>query len=176
MSSGIAWNEDYTDPESDVNIAGALNSLALYQYLNALDTAASPGTKFNYNTGETNLLGGIVRAAIGNNLSSYIEQKIWKPFGMESDAYWGIDSDFEQELGGCCINATLRDYARIGIFAMDRGVLNNGTNVLPTDWMKDSTTPSPNYPYYGYQWWLDCLLYTSPSPRDRQKSRMPSSA
>ena len=23
---------------------------------------------------------------------------------------------------------------------------------------------------------LDCLLYTSPSPRDRQKSRMPSSA
>ena len=161
MSSGIAWNEDYTDPESDVNIAGALNSLALYQYLNALDTAASPGTKFNYNTGETNLLGGIVRAAIGNNLSSYIEQKIWKPFGMESDAYWGIDSDFEQELGGCCINATLRDYARIGIFAMDRGVLNNGTNVLPTDWMKDSTTPSPNYPYYGYQWWLDGSNYES---------------
>ena len=25
-------------------------------------------------------------------------------------------------------------------------------------------------------WTLDCLLYTSPSPRDRQKSRMPSSA
>ena len=24
--------------------------------------------------------------------------------------------------------------------------------------------------------WLACLLYTSPSPRDRQKSRMPSSA
>ena len=23
---------------------------------------------------------------------------------------------------------------------------------------------------------IDCLLYTSPSPRDRQKSRMPSSA
>ena len=25
-------------------------------------------------------------------------------------------------------------------------------------------------------WLSDCLLYTSPSPRDRQKSRMPSSA
>ena len=24
--------------------------------------------------------------------------------------------------------------------------------------------------------YMDCLLYTSPSPRDRQKSRMPSSA
>ena len=29
----------------------------------------------------------------------------------------------------------------------------------------------PNNP-----WWTPCLLYTSPSPRDRQKSRMPSSA
>ena len=26
------------------------------------------------------------------------------------------------------------------------------------------------------EWFGDCLLYTSPSPRDRQKSRMPSSA
>ena len=90
MSSGIDWNEDYTDPLSDVNIAGALNSLTLYKYLNTLNTAALPGRKFNYNTGETNLLGGIVRAAIGNNLSSYLEQKIWKPFGMEFDAYWAI--------------------------------------------------------------------------------------
>ena len=27
-----------------------------------------------------------------------------------------------------------------------------------------------------YGQWRPCLLYTSPSPRDRQKSRMPSSA
>ena len=25
-------------------------------------------------------------------------------------------------------------------------------------------------------WWRDCLLYTSPSPRDKRQSRMPSSA
>ena len=29
---------------------------------------------------------------------------------------------------------------------------------------------------YDYEKYTDCLLYTSPSPRDRQKSRMPSSA
>ena len=28
----------------------------------------------------------------------------------------------------------------------------------------------------GLDHWKGCLLYTSPSPRDRQKSRMPSSA
>ena len=29
---------------------------------------------------------------------------------------------------------------------------------------------------YGYSFSKDCLLYTSPSPRDRTRSRMPSSA
>ena len=33
-----------------------------------------------------------------------------------------------------------------------------------------------NAPSYASQILLICLLYTSPSPRDRQKSRMPSSA
>ena len=161
MSSGVDWNEDYTDPQSDVNIAGAMNSLTLYKYLKTLGVSASPGSKFNYNTGETNLLGGIVRSAIGNNLSSYLEQKIWKPFGMEHDAFWTTDTDFDQELGGCCINASLRDYARIGIFAMDNGLLIDGTMTLPEYWMDESTTPSPNYDYYGYQWWLDGKEYSS---------------
>ena len=55
MSSGIEWNEDYEDPYSDVNIAAAMNSLTLYKYLSKLDTAHKPGTKFNYNTAESNL-------------------------------------------------------------------------------------------------------------------------
>ena len=161
MSSGIDWNEDYEDPLSDVNIAGALNSLNLYEYLNSLNKKSSAGNKFNYNTGETNLIGGIVRAAIGNNLSNYLEKKIWKPFGMEFNAYWVIDTDYEQELGGCCLNATLRDYARLGMFAMNNGKLNNGVEILPKNWMKDSTTPSRNNSYYGYQWWLDGPAYKS---------------
>ena len=57
-------------------------------------------------------------------------------------------------MGGCCINATLRDYARIGIFAMNGGVLPDGTRVLPDDWMAKSTTPSAGYQGYGYYWWL----------------------
>ena len=34
----------------------------------------------------------------------------------------------------------------------------------------------PDNPYDFVPNFVDCLLYTSPSPRDRQKSRMPSSA
>ena len=42
-----------------------------------------------------------------------------------------------------------------------------------TCWMAD---PGCSYRYSGQVQPITCLLYTSPSPRDRQKSRMPSSA
>ena len=154
MASGVAWNEDYADPKSDVALAGALNGIDLVQYLATLPKVAEPGTTFNYNTGETNLAGELLRSAIGNNASAYLEHKIWKPYGMEHDAYWLLSSEGGVETGGCCLNATLRDYARIGMFAKDQGVLPDGTRVLPEDWMKESTSPSEGFDGYGYLWWL----------------------
>ncbi len=154
MASGVAWNEDYFDPKSDVSIAAGSNAMELYRHLNTLESSGKPGEVFNYSTGDTNLVGAILRAAIGNNESAYLEQKIWKPFGMESDASWVIDATYGVELGGCCLNATLRDYARIGLFALNDGVLNDGTRVLPEGWMKASTAPSKGYDGYGYLWWL----------------------
>ena len=160
MSSGVDWDEDYSDPKSDVSIAAGFNSTTLFNYLNKLPIDASPGKFFNYNTGETNLVGDLVRSAIDSNLSSYLEKKIWKPFGMENEASWNLDQDHLVELGGCCINATLRDYARIGLFAMNGGKLTDGTKVLPEDWMEKSTTPSKGYKGYGFQWWLEDSMRT----------------
>lgn len=117
MASGVGWNEDYADPDSDVSKAAGFNAMELFDYLNTLPVMAKPGKVFNYSTGETNLVGAIVRAAVGNNEATYLEDKIWKPFGMESDANWAMDVKYRSELGGCCINATLRDYGRIGLFA-----------------------------------------------------------
>lgn len=154
MASGVAWNEDYFDPESDVSKAAGSNAMELFRHLNTLKVSGKPGEVFNYSTGDTNLVGAILRAAIGNNESAYVEQKIWKAFGMESDASWVIDATYGAELGGCCLNATLRDYARIGLFAMNDGVLADGTRILPEGWMKASTTPSKGYDGYGYLWWL----------------------
>ena len=153
MSSGVDWNEDYADPESDVaTLPGPI--VEQTRYMAALEPLHSPGEVFNYNTGETNMAGAVLRAAIGNNLSTYLEHKVWGPFGMEADANWLLHEEGGGELGGCCINATLRDYARIGIFAMNGGVLRDGTRVLPEGWMEESTTPSSGYDGYGYLWWL----------------------
>jgi len=153
MASGVKWNEDYADPESDVN-SGIWDTRGLYKRLRNKPRAAPPGEVFNYNTAETNLAGTLLRAAVGNNQATYLSEKIWKPFGMESDANWMLTEPGGGEQGGCCINATLRDYGRLGLFAMDNGRLADGTQVLPETWMKESTSPSKGYPGYGYFWWL----------------------
>ena len=154
MASGTDWNENYADPQSDV-ATSPNDMLELMQFMGSKARVAAPGERFNYNTGETNLAGAIVRAAIGNNLAAYLTEKIWKPVGMESDATWISHGPNAGELGGCCISATLRDWGRLAMFAMDNGVLADGARVLPDNWMAVSTQPSPASDNYGYLWWLN---------------------
>ena len=153
MSSGVAWNEDYEDPEADVS-QSPIAILPFLDYMRALPTAAPPGTRFNYSTGETSLAGAVLRAAIGNNLATYLSHRIWRPFGMEADANWMIGAPGGAEYGGCCISATLRDYARIGLFALAEGTAGDGQRLLPQGWMARSTTPADTNAGYGYFWWL----------------------
>jgi CubicO group peptidase (beta-lactamase class C family) len=153
MASGVEWNEDYADPESDVSSVD-WHTLMLLDQLSNKPRIAAPGEVFNYNTAETNLAGTLLRSAIGNNLSTYLSEKIWKPYGMEADASWNLTEDGGGEFGGCCINATLRDYGRLGMFALADGRLPDGIEVLPEGWMTESTTPSQGNNGYGYFWWL----------------------
>lgn len=154
MASGVEWNEDYTDLGSDVATYPSDKLIDIQRYLGTKPRVAAPGEVFNYSTAETDLVGAIVRAAIGNNLATYLENKMWRPFGMEFDANWGTHSD-EGERGGCCMNVTLRDYGRIGLFALNEGRLPKGGQVLPENWMAESSTPSTSNPGYGYLWWLN---------------------
>ena len=153
MASGVQWNEDYADPESDVASA-SWATRDLYEYLRHKKRDAKPGEVFNYNTAETNLAGTLLRSAIGNNLATYLAEKVWMPFGMEADASWNLTEPGGGEFGGCCINATLRDYGRLGLFALNDGRLPNGERVLPENWMASSTAPSKGSAGYGYFWWL----------------------
>ena len=153
MSSGVGWDEDYEDPEADV-AQSPIAMLPFLDYMRSLPTAASPGSRFNYSTGETSLAGAVLRAAIGNNLATYLSHRIWRPFGMEADANWMIGAPGGAEYGGCCISATLRDYARVGLFALTGGTGPDGRRLLPEGWMARSTAPAQTYPGYGYFWWL----------------------
>ncbi len=161
MSSGVKWNEDYTDPKSDVAQAGGsvtepgVNPMV--SYLRKLPRANPPGTKFNYNTGETDLVGVLVSKATGKSLAQYASEKIWQPYGMGQDAVWMLDPG-GQERGGCCISMTLRDYGRVGLFIAGGGKA-NGKQIVPADWTAEATkvqidngSPAPGG--YGYFWWI----------------------
>lgn len=152
MSSGVDWNENYADPNADINQV-PWNSLEMHKYVKNLTRKHKPGVVFHYNTAESRIVGNLLRAAIGNNLSYYLSEKIWQPFGMEFDANWML-TEGGGESGGCCISATLRDYGRIGLFALAEGRLSDGTAMLPKGWMQESTRASAAFKGYGYLWWL----------------------
>ncbi|MDP9104133.1 MAG: beta-lactamase family protein [Pseudomonadota bacterium] len=159
MTSGVKWNEDYTDPKSDVaqlfSEVPAAGVDATVSYMRKLPREAEPGAKWVYKTGETNLIGVLVTSATHKTLANYLSEKIWKPFGMEQDAVWMVD-DRGQEAGGCCISVALHDYARMGEFILGGGKV-HGRSILPDGWIQAAThkqveTGEPGGGY-GYQWW-----------------------
>jgi CubicO group peptidase (beta-lactamase class C family) len=155
MSSGVTWNEDYDDPGSDVNrVAGGFGLDTLLARMSRMPRRAPAGSVFNYNSGEIEIVGEIVRSATGRSLARYLSEKIWLPQGMEADAYWVTLRDGDVELADCCLSGTLRDFGRLGLLALGDGVAPNGKRVLPKGWMAESTSPSPTNPEYGYLWWL----------------------
>ena len=161
MTSGVKWNEDYRDPESDVarmfSAPPPPGMDVTVAYLRNRPRESEPGTKWVYKTGETNLIGVLVTKATGKTLADYLSEQLWRPYGMEADAYWQIDEG-GQEIGGCCISVTLRDYGRIGQFMLDGGVA-GGEKVVPDGWIAAATTNQVDTGEegrgfgYGYQWW-----------------------
>ncbi len=153
MTSGVRWNEDYTDPNSDVArmFAEAVppGQDPTVAYMRKLPRADAPGSKFVYKTGETNLIGVLVRRATKKKLSDYLSEKIWRRYGMERDAFWMTDQS-GAEVSGCCLSVSLRDYARIGQLSLE-----GGKGIVPDGWFADATRSHATHPGggYGYQWW-----------------------
>jgi CubicO group peptidase (beta-lactamase class C family) len=159
MTSGVQWDENYDDPESDVARFNGHKPEAgvdaLVSYLRRLEREAPAGTRWNYSTGETNLVGVLVGEATGKPLSTYLSEKIWIPAGMEQDATW-ILSRTGREISGCCIQAAARDFARFGQFILE-GARVDGQSIVPDGWLEEATTRQADIGRpgrgYGYQWW-----------------------
>lgn len=157
MTSGVRWNEDYADPQSDVNLFNKHSPEegvdALVSYLRRLPRAVPAGTRWNYSTGETNLVGVLVSRATKKPLATYLSEKVWVPAGMEQQATW-ILSRTGQEISGCCVQASPRDFARFGAFMLD-----GAQAAVPAGWLDEATsarvpTGRPGEGY-GYQWWIN---------------------
>jgi CubicO group peptidase (beta-lactamase class C family) len=103
------------------------------------------------------VLGLVLRSAVGRPVADYLQEKIWEPMGAEGDATWLIDRA-GQEAAYCCINAVLRDYARLGLLLAHDGHW-RGRQIIPAAWSEDATRVRPGQPQpvtggYGYQIWI----------------------
>lgn len=159
MTSGVRWNENYSDPNSDV---ARFNKHvpeegvdALVSYLRKLPREVPAGTRWHYSTGETNLVGVLLAQATRKPLATYLSETIWRPAGMEHDATWILNRS-GQEISGCCIQAATRDFARFGLFILD-GARVGGRSIVPEGWLAEATSTRTGIGQpgrgYGYQWW-----------------------
>ena len=159
MASGVKWDETYTNPKSDrrkmLEIQLQQKPGSILAFMSTLPKAGAPGTIWNYNTGETFVVGAIVEGATHKPLAQYLSEKIWKPWGMESDAKWQLESPEGMGFGGGGLLATLRDFARIGLLVQADGVI-DGKRIVPQGWFDEagSSKEIGGRPVdYGYVWW-----------------------
>lgn len=159
MRSGVKWNEKYTDPTSDerhlIKLRSEQVSGSMLKFMASLSTAAPPGTRTNYSTGETQVLGQLVSSAVGKPLTQYLSEKIWAPYGMQTDAKWWLDGANGNEVGGSGISATLEDYGRFGQFVLSGGKA-GGQQILPEGWLSfasATTGKTEEDGEFASMWW-----------------------
>jgi CubicO group peptidase (beta-lactamase class C family) len=112
MSSGLDWEESGKNPLSDN--AASYYGENLYDLVMDQNAIETPGKRFNYQSGNSQLLGYIVETATGLSLNEYAQQNIWSKIGTKEDAYWSLDSKDGDEKAFCCMYASPRDFGRLG--------------------------------------------------------------
>jgi len=161
MSSGVRFIEEYRENDDVSRLAadtfrqvgsGGVEAVTPFNV-----RVAPSGTRFYYASVETQVLGLVLRNAVGRPVADYLQEKIWEPMGAEADATWLIDRA-GQEAAYCCLNAVLRDYARLGLLFAHDGQW-RGRQIIPAAWIKEATIVRPGQPQpatggYGYQVWI----------------------
>lgn len=168
MSSGVKFNEDYQDFNSDINRFGRLMALggSFDQFAASLtqDENIPEGQYLHYVSMDTHVLGMVLRSATGERIERYFEQQLWSKLQPEANTTYIVDEFGEpMVLGG--LNMRTRDFAKFGKLYLDNGQW-QGKQVVPHQWVRDSVTPDAPHLIpgkrdssdlelgYGYQWWL----------------------
>ena len=166
MSSGIEFNEDYADPNSDINrfARATAKGSSFRDFAKTLKNGKKQGTYNHYVSLDTQVLGMILESVTDMPLREYLYKRIWSKIGTESDAYYIADkTGTDMALGG--LNATLRDFSKFGQLYLNEGSW-DGEQIVPKSWVVKSHTPDaphlmPNAGDlsssewgYGYQWWI----------------------
>jgi CubicO group peptidase (beta-lactamase class C family) len=160
MQSGVGVSDNYPSGPSGWGVAIAqmyattdLNFFLKHNRKMSWD----PGTKSEYRSVDTQMLGFIIKKVTGLSVSDYFTKNVWQPIGAEDSAFWNVDHVGGLEKTFCCFNATARDYAKIGKLILDNGASKNSTgDVIGARWMSRLSNPVTSLDYewgYGAQVW-----------------------
>ena len=152
MASGLDWDESYYDPFSVTTQAYFDTNLA--KIILKMKGISDPGKKYEYKSGNTQLLAMVIEKATGENLADYVSKNFWQPMGAEHDALWQTDHKDGLVKAYCCIASNARDFARFGKHYKDYGKW-NGKQLLDSAFVVKSITPRfKESPEYCYGWWM----------------------
>lgn len=158
MCSGLEWDENYKNPfgvTAKAYYDNRTNEICLNQPFDS-----EPGKEFIYQSGNTQLLALALERATGKKISELLEEKIWKPLGMERSAYWHLDKPDGDNIAYCCINASTRDFARLGMLVLHHGKW-NGVQMIDSAFLWRARQPFL-VPKYGQSFWLANEQYDEP--------------
>ena len=158
MSSGLKWNEHFRNPFADVVKAFYTNDL--WNVVKHTRSIYPPGKQFSYRCINTILLGLILEKASEMSVSNFTQKYLWTPIGAEFDALWAVDA-YGVPKTFCCIYATARDYAKVGLTLLNKGFF-NGQQIVSSDYINQMTTPATylhdkkgnTVDYYGFHIWI----------------------
>ncbi len=162
MASGVKFNEDYLEYDSDINRMGRVLALggSMDEFAASLHVRErEAGIARQYVSIDTHVLAMVLRAATGKSLMDYLGEKIWPNIGSRHTPYYLTDGyGVAFALGG--LNLTTRDYARFGQLFLNNGK-SAGQQIVPAEWVNQSTMVSAppsadpaDILRYGYQWWI----------------------
>ncbi|MFT3945773.1 MAG: serine hydrolase [Agriterribacter sp.] len=153
QTSGLAYAENYLYPSEATNMLFRKGDMA--GYAESLPLKYPPGMVFNYSSGNSNILSGIIKRTVGkNDYASFPYRELLYKIGMYSAT---LEPDASgMYVGSSYCYATARDFAKFGLFCMNNGKWNN-EQILPEYWISLSTQPSAAdlHQQYGAQFWLN---------------------
>ena len=161
MRTGVSWDDNFfaPGPARDAHVAAFVNNeRRFFTAASDMQRTGAAEQAFNYNSIEAALVGEIVSRATGRSVSEYLSERVWKPAGMQSYAFYVLDGPpgVGKEFTAGAFNAVLRDYGRVGLLMLNGGNA-NGREILPESWVRESTTPGPGRARpglgYAYLWW-----------------------
>ena len=153
QATGLEWEESYNPDDIDASdvIQLVLTEDSPLEYVLNKPLESPPNTVFEYSSGNTLLLSGILQQATGMSAGDYAQGNLLQRIGIEGADWWRATTG--ETLTYCCLDMTSRDFARFGLLYMRGGVW-EGEQVVPEAWVSASIAPSKAYAGYGYQWWL----------------------